>query len=184
MPQLIHQPFHRFTYVTVHSTTLPLLHLCHSSFYNPSIASPMPQLIHQPFHRFTYVTVHSTTLPLLHLCHSSFCLILQLFHCFTYTTAHSPTLPSLHLSHSSFYNPSIASLTSQALHLCHLASCLWYSMYKIKWKIKIWYSRRILFLFLLHTPTAYISLRVSCVSSWEQICLRCHWMLNCKRRGM
>ena len=35
--------------------------------------------------------------------------------------AHSPTLPSLHLRHISFYNPSVASPTSQALHLCHIA---------------------------------------------------------------
>ena len=49
-------------------------------------------------------------------------LILQPFRRFTYITTHSPTLPLLHLRHSSFYNPSFASLTSQALHLCHLAS--------------------------------------------------------------
>ena len=33
--QLILQPFRRFTYVKTHSPTLPLLHLRHSSFYNP-----------------------------------------------------------------------------------------------------------------------------------------------------
>ena len=32
--QLILQSFRRFTYVTVHSPTLPLLHVCHSSFSN------------------------------------------------------------------------------------------------------------------------------------------------------
>ena len=50
---LILQPLHRFTYVTAHSptlpphylrparsTTLPPLYLRHSSFYNPSVASP------------------------------------------------------------------------------------------------------------------------------------------------
>ena len=37
--QLILQSFPRFTYVTTHSPTLPLLHLCHSSFSNPSLAS-------------------------------------------------------------------------------------------------------------------------------------------------
>ena len=44
--QLILQPFRRFTYVTVHSPTLPLLHLCHSSFSNPSFASPTSQALH------------------------------------------------------------------------------------------------------------------------------------------
>ena len=68
-----HSPtFRRFTYVTAHSPILPLLHLRHSSFSNPSFASPMSQLILQPFRRFTYVTTHSPTLPLLHLRHSSF----------------------------------------------------------------------------------------------------------------
>ena len=94
--QLILQTFRRFTYVTAHSPTLQLLHLCHSSFSNPSFASPTSQeraeLILQPFRHFTYVT------------------------------AHSPTLPSLYLHHSSFSNPSVASPTSQALHLIHLAS--------------------------------------------------------------
>ena len=41
--QLILQPFRRFTYVTAHSPTLPLLHLRHSSFSNPSFASPTSQ---------------------------------------------------------------------------------------------------------------------------------------------
>ena len=35
------------------------------------------------------------------------------FRHFTYVTAHSPTLPSLYLRYSSFYNPSVASHTSQ-----------------------------------------------------------------------
>ena len=43
MPQLILQLFRRFTYVTVHSPTLSLLHLHHSSFHNPSFASPTSQ---------------------------------------------------------------------------------------------------------------------------------------------
>ena len=89
---LILQSFHLFTYVTAHSPTLPLLHLRHSSFSNPSAASPTSQLI------------------------------LQLFRCFTYITAHSPILPSLQLLHSSFYNLSVASLKSQTFHLRHLAS--------------------------------------------------------------
>ena len=72
-----------FTYVTAHSLTFPSLYLRHSSFSNPSVASPTSQLILQPFR------------------------------CFPYVTAHSPTLPLLHLRHSSFTNPSVASLTSQ-----------------------------------------------------------------------
>ena len=44
--QLILQPFRRFTYVTAHSPTHPLLHLRHSSFSNTSFASPMSQALH------------------------------------------------------------------------------------------------------------------------------------------
>ena len=139
--QLILQPFHHFMYVTAHSKTLMLLHLCHSSFYNPPCTSqlilqpfccftyitahsisPMSQLILQPFHHFTYVTAHSATLPSFQLRHRSFCnpsvasptsqLILQPFRRFTYVTAHSATLPSLHLRLSSFCNPSVALPTS------------------------------------------------------------------------
>ena len=44
--QLILQPFPRCIYVTSHSPTLPLLHLCHSSFSNPSFASPTSQDFH------------------------------------------------------------------------------------------------------------------------------------------
>ena len=44
--QFILQPFRRFTYVTTHSPTLPLLHLRHSSFSNPSFASPISQALH------------------------------------------------------------------------------------------------------------------------------------------
>ena len=44
--QLILQPFPRFTDVTTHSPTLPLLHLRHSSFSNPSFASPTSQDFH------------------------------------------------------------------------------------------------------------------------------------------
>ena len=98
--QLILQPFRRFTYVSAHSPTLPLLHLRHSSFSNLSITSPTSQLILQPF------------------CH------------FTYVTAHFPTLSLLHLRHNSFSNPSFTSPTSQALHLIHLASSPWYIMFR------------------------------------------------------
>ena len=46
MSQLILQHFHHFTYITVHSPTLLLLHLHHSSFSNPSFASPTSQALH------------------------------------------------------------------------------------------------------------------------------------------
>ena len=46
MSQLILQPFRRFTYVTAHSPTLPLLHLRRSSFSNPSFATPTSQALH------------------------------------------------------------------------------------------------------------------------------------------
>ena len=120
----------RFTYVTAYShyPTLPWLHLRHSSFSNPSVASPTSQviLIIQPFRRFSYVTAHSSTIPSLHLRHSSFSnpsvatpksqLILKSFRRITYATAHShPTLATLHLRHSSFSNPSVASPTSQLI---------------------------------------------------------------------
>ena len=45
-PQLILQPFPRFTYLTDHSPALPLLHLCYSSFSNRSFASPTSQDFH------------------------------------------------------------------------------------------------------------------------------------------
>ena len=76
-----------------HSPTFLSLHLCRSSFSNPTVALSTSQFILQPFHRFTSITAHSPNLPLLHLCHSS------------------------------FSNPSFASPTSQALHLIYLASC-------------------------------------------------------------
>ena len=44
--QLILLPFHRVIYATAHSPILPLLHLRHSSFFNPSFASPMSQALH------------------------------------------------------------------------------------------------------------------------------------------
>ena len=43
--QLILQPFHYFTYITAHSPTLPLLHLCYSLFSNPSFASAISQAL-------------------------------------------------------------------------------------------------------------------------------------------
>ena len=92
-----HSPtFRHFTYVTAHSPTLPLLHLRHSSFSKPSVASPTSQVILQHFRCFIYVTAHS-----------------PIFRHFTYITNHSPTLPSLYLRHSTFSDPSAASPTSQ-----------------------------------------------------------------------
>ena len=44
--QLILQPFRRFTYVAAHSPTLHSLYLHHSSFSNPSFASPTSQALH------------------------------------------------------------------------------------------------------------------------------------------
>ena len=44
--QLILQPFCCFIYITAHSPTLLLLHLRHSSFSNPSFASPTSQALH------------------------------------------------------------------------------------------------------------------------------------------
>ena len=90
--RLILQPLHRFTYVIVHSPTLPPLYLRHSSFYSPSVASPTSHLTLQPFRRFIYATAHSSTLPL------------------------------LQLRHRSFYTAYVDSPMSQALHVLHLAS--------------------------------------------------------------
>ena len=125
--ELILQIFRRFTYVTAHFPTFPLLHLRHRSFSNPSFAPPTSQAFH-----LIHLAAHSPTFPSLHLGHNSFSnlsvalptsqLIIQPFRCFTYVTVHYPTLPLLHLLHSSFSNPSFASPTSQALHLIHLAS--------------------------------------------------------------
>ena len=57
------QPFRHFTYVTTHSPTLPSLYLGHSSFSNPSVASPTSQFILQPFFPFFYVTSSSLNSP-------------------------------------------------------------------------------------------------------------------------
>ena len=59
--KLILQTFLHFTYFTTHSPTLPSLYLHHSSFSNPSVASPTPQFILQPFFHFSYVTGSSLT---------------------------------------------------------------------------------------------------------------------------
>ena len=46
LAELILQPFRHFTYVTIHSPTIPSLYLRHSSFPNPSFASPTSQALH------------------------------------------------------------------------------------------------------------------------------------------
>ena len=61
--ELILQTFHHFTYVTTNSPTLPSLCLRHSSFFNPSVASPTSQFILQPFFCFSYVTSSSRNSP-------------------------------------------------------------------------------------------------------------------------
>ena len=60
---LIIQVFRHFTYVTAHASSFPSLHLRHSSFSNPSVASPTSHLILQPFFCFSYVTGFSLTSP-------------------------------------------------------------------------------------------------------------------------
>ena len=101
MSQLILQPFRRFTYVTPHSPTFPLL----CSFSKLSVTSPTSQLILilQPFRHFTYVTAHYPTLLSLYLRHNSFSnpsvasptsqLILQPFFRFSYIIGFSLTSP-------------------------------------------------------------------------------------------
>ena len=61
--ELILQFFRHFTYVTAHSSILPSRYPRHSSFSNPSVASPTSQLILQSLFRFSYVTGSSHTSP-------------------------------------------------------------------------------------------------------------------------
>ena len=96
-PQLILQPFRRFTYVTAHSPTLPLLHLCHSSFSNTSFASPTSQALH-----LIHPAIKQSSFSKLSVTSPTPQLILQPFRCFTYVTVHSPTLFSLLLRHKLF----------------------------------------------------------------------------------
>ena len=57
------QTFRHFTYVTANSPNLTSLYLRHSSFSNPSVASPTSRFILQPFFRFSYVTGSSHMSP-------------------------------------------------------------------------------------------------------------------------
>ena len=87
--QLILQPF-------------PSLHLRHSSFYNPSVASLTSRALHlRHLASRPWKLSNKTTepLPSLHLRHSLFS---SSFRRFTYVTAHSTTLPLLHLRHGYF----------------------------------------------------------------------------------
>ena len=91
---------HSYSHSKAHFPTFSSLHLLHSSFSNPSFASPTSQ-------RWKAWRMSSV-----HLRHSSFSnpsvalptsqLILLPFRCFTYVTAHSPTLLSLLLRHRLF----------------------------------------------------------------------------------
>ena len=65
--------------------------LHHSSFSNPSVASPTPQLILQPFRCFIYITAHSPTLLLLLLHHRIFTYV-------TWQAAHGRQRPLLKMS--------------------------------------------------------------------------------------
>ena len=60
-----------------HSLSFQSLHPRHSSFSNPSVASPTSQLILQPFRSFTYVTAHSPTFLSLLLRHRIFTYVIQ-----------------------------------------------------------------------------------------------------------
>ena len=83
-----------------HSPSLPSLYLRHSSFSNPSFASPTSQALH--LHHLVS-SAQSPTFLSLRLCHSSFSkpsvafpmsqLILQPFFCFSYITDSSLTSP-------------------------------------------------------------------------------------------
>ena len=103
-------------------------HLRHSSLSNPSVAF----LRHSSFHNLSVASPTSPgeppiiiTFNLTAVASPTSWLIKRPFHRFTYVTVHYPILPSFHLRHSSFYNPSVASTTSQALHLRRLASRPW-----------------------------------------------------------
>ena len=109
---------HCLTYVTAHSPTIPLLHLCHRSFSNPSVASPTSQALHLRHNSFSNPSVASPTSEIIlqpffpsstSQSHSPNFLSLH------FVTTHSATLPSLYLRHSSFSNPSVASPTSQVI---------------------------------------------------------------------
>ena len=118
--QLIPQPFHNFTYVTVHSPTLPLLN--YVTVHSPTLLSLLLRHVLWSFSNHSVTSLRHNSFSNLSVTSPTSQLILQPSRRFTYVTPHSPTLPSVYLRHSSFSNPSFASLMSQALHLRHLAS--------------------------------------------------------------
>ena len=88
------QPFLHFNYITTHSPTLPSLYLRHSSFFNPSFASPTSQALH---------LIHLASRPWKEpLWRASIPGIYRIPSCFTYVTVHSPSLLSLLLRHKLF----------------------------------------------------------------------------------
>ena len=116
-------------------TTLPLLHLRHSSFSNPSVASSASQLILQPFCCFTYaqfilqpffcfsyVTSSSLNSPMhrIGLLYIWFFLNMFSFSGLKILSAHSPTFLSLHLCYNSFHRFTYITAHSPTLLLLHL----------------------------------------------------------------
>ena len=71
-----------------HSPSFSLLHLRHSSFSKPSVASPTSQFILQAFFWFSY---EQSSFSKLFVASPTSQLILQPFPRFTYVTDHSPT---------------------------------------------------------------------------------------------
>ena len=55
--QLILQPFRRFTYVTTHSSTIPLLHLPYVTVHSPTLLSLLLR------HKFFTILIHLTSCP-------------------------------------------------------------------------------------------------------------------------
>ena len=136
--QLILQPFRRSTYFTTHSLTLPLLHLRHSSFFNPSLL-----LRHRIFTYVTWRAAHGWLWFNTGIFTKGVIIkeVIGTFRVWTapqvtkvkslwrrrpeeglenevwrrYSSTHSPTFPLLRLRHNSFSNPSVASPTSQLI---------------------------------------------------------------------
>ena len=61
--ELCSKPFRHFTYITVHSPTLPSLYLRHNSLSNPSVASPR----HRSFSNPSFASPTSQPIHLRHL---------------------------------------------------------------------------------------------------------------------
>ena len=88
------------------SSTLPLLHLRHGSFSNPSFASPTSQALHL-IHLASYVVtgfLNQVAYPIV---------LMKLGG--PRSKPYRPNFSSLHLRHSSFSNPSVALPTSQLI---------------------------------------------------------------------